>query len=226
VRDVAVVQRKYLEVMSNEHHETFSNLNAAMPLTMTIAARATKRARILSLGNPVNNRPDRIRVATEMAMIDVVSHRRLDCGFVHSSPNEMSATNGNPIDMKSRFYEAIDLIAKAWTSHDGSFSWEGEFFHHRQVDILPRPYQEPHPPIWIATLNAGSAWEIADRDYTLATMFNGKAGCSQIFNAYRARFRSSASPRRIPRSSRTAATCLWRKRTRKRFARRQSSRRS
>ncbi len=62
-----------LDVMFNEHHETMSNMDAAMPLSMAIAARETKNARILALGNPVANRPDPVRVATEMAMIDVVS---------------------------------------------------------------------------------------------------------------------------------------------------------
>ena len=39
--------------------------------------------------------------------------------------------------MKARLYEAIDLIVKAWTCHGGSFRLEGEFFHHREVDIVP-----------------------------------------------------------------------------------------
>lgn len=119
-----------LDVMFNEHHATLSNMNATMPLSMAIAARETRHARILALGNPVANRPDPVRVATEMAMIDVVSGGRLDCGFVRGVSNEMSATNASPIDMKARLYEAIDLIVKAWSQHDGSFSWEGDFFHH------------------------------------------------------------------------------------------------
>jgi len=37
--------------------------------------------------------------------------------------------------MMERFWEAHDLIVKAWTSHDGPFNWEGKYFHHRQVNI-------------------------------------------------------------------------------------------
>jgi alkanesulfonate monooxygenase SsuD/methylene tetrahydromethanopterin reductase-like flavin-dependent oxidoreductase (luciferase family) len=175
-----------LDVMFNEHHGTMANMNAAMPLSLAIAARETKQARILALGNPVANRPDPVRVATEMAMIDVVSGGRLDCGFIRGIMYEMPPTNASPIDTKARLYEAIDLIVKAWTSHDGPFSWEGEFFHHREVDILPRPYQQPYPPIWVTTSNSGSAPEIARREYTIATIFNGKKVCSEIFGAYRA----------------------------------------
>jgi alkanesulfonate monooxygenase SsuD/methylene tetrahydromethanopterin reductase-like flavin-dependent oxidoreductase (luciferase family) len=169
-------------------------MNAAMPLAMAVAARETKNARILALGNPVANRPDPVRVATEMAMIDVVSGGRLDCGFVRSHSYEISATNASPIDMKERLYEAIDLIVKAWTSHDGPFNWEGDFFHHRQVDIVPRPFQQPHPPVWITTVNAKSAREIAERDYIVATIFSTKEACGDIFRAYRQRVAELGRP--------------------------------
>src|SRR5260370_814980 len=87
------------------------------------------------------------RVAEEMAMVDVSSGGRLECGFVRGVPYEMSAGTHRPAHMMARFWEAHDLIVKAWTSHDGPFNWEGKYFHHRQVNIWPRPYQEPHPPI-------------------------------------------------------------------------------
>jgi alkanesulfonate monooxygenase SsuD/methylene tetrahydromethanopterin reductase-like flavin-dependent oxidoreductase (luciferase family) len=87
--------------------------------------------------------------------------------------------------MTSRVYEAISLIQKSWTSHDGPFNWEGEFFHHRQVNIVPRPYQQPHPPIWVTTTSPGSSAQVAERGYTAATMFNGTKACRQVFDLYR-----------------------------------------
>jgi alkanesulfonate monooxygenase SsuD/methylene tetrahydromethanopterin reductase-like flavin-dependent oxidoreductase (luciferase family) len=174
-----------LDVMFNEHHETMSNLNAAMPLSIAIAARETKKCRLLALGNPVANRPDPVRVATEMAMLDVVSHGRLDCGFVKGSPYELSATNAQPTEMTPRLYEAVDLIVKAWTEHEGPFNWEGQYFHHRQVSIVPRPYQAPHPPIWITSVTPSSVPEIAKRGYTLATMLIGTEPCTEMFKRYR-----------------------------------------
>src|SRR5580704_7829705 len=47
------------------------------------------------------------------------------------------------------FWEAHDLILKAMTSHDGPFNWEGTHFHYRQVNVWPRPWQQPHPPVWM-----------------------------------------------------------------------------
>jgi alkanesulfonate monooxygenase SsuD/methylene tetrahydromethanopterin reductase-like flavin-dependent oxidoreductase (luciferase family) len=174
-----------LDIMFNEHHETMSNLNAGMPLSIAVAARTTKKARLLALGNPVANRPDPVRVATEMAMIDVISHGRLDCGFVKGSPYELSATNARPSEMTPRLYEAVDLIVKAWTTRTGSFNWEGEYFHHRQVNIVPRPYQQAHPPIWITSVTPSSVPEIARRGYVLATMLIGTDPCKAMFDKYR-----------------------------------------
>jgi alkanesulfonate monooxygenase SsuD/methylene tetrahydromethanopterin reductase-like flavin-dependent oxidoreductase (luciferase family) len=174
-----------LDVMFNEHHETLSNLNAAMPLSIAVAARETKNCRLLALGNPVANRPDPVRVATEMAMIDVLSHGRLDCGFVKGSPYELSATNAPPTDMTPRLYEAVDLILKAWTTHDGAFNWEGDYFHHREVSIVPRPYQQPHPPVWITSVTPSSVPAIAQRGYVLATMLIGTEPCTEMFRRYR-----------------------------------------
>jgi alkanesulfonate monooxygenase SsuD/methylene tetrahydromethanopterin reductase-like flavin-dependent oxidoreductase (luciferase family) len=177
-----------LDVMVNEHHSTATCLNSVMPLSMAILARETKNARILTLGNPMAHRADPVRVAEEMATVDVISRGRTDIGFVRGVPQEVLAVNSSAVDMKSRMWEAIDLVVKAWTANDGPFNWEGEHFHHRQVNIWPRPYQQPHPPIWSPTLNPGSAGELADRDYVVATLGGGKYGYKAIFDNYRARY--------------------------------------
>jgi alkanesulfonate monooxygenase SsuD/methylene tetrahydromethanopterin reductase-like flavin-dependent oxidoreductase (luciferase family) len=177
-----------LDIFVNEHHSTATCTNSVVPLSMSILARETKRARILTLGNPLAHRSDPVRVAEEMATVDVISRGRTDIGFVRGVPQEVLAVNSPAIDMKERLWEAIDLIIKAWTHHDGPFNWEGEFFHHRQVNIWPRPYQQPHPPVWSPTLTPSSAAELADRDFTVATLGGGKHAFKAIFDVYRARY--------------------------------------
>jgi alkanesulfonate monooxygenase SsuD/methylene tetrahydromethanopterin reductase-like flavin-dependent oxidoreductase (luciferase family) len=174
-----------LDIMLNEHHATATCVEPAVPVTMAILARETKNARLLALGNPVGNRPDPVRVAEEMAMIDVISGGRAEVGMVRGVPYELSAGNINPVGQKERLWEAIDLIVKAWTTHDGPFSWEGEHFHHRQVNIWPRPYQQPHPPLWMPTLSASSAPEIARRQFVMATILTGTDVARTMFDAYR-----------------------------------------
>jgi alkanesulfonate monooxygenase SsuD/methylene tetrahydromethanopterin reductase-like flavin-dependent oxidoreductase (luciferase family) len=176
-----------LDIMVNEHHSTATCVAPSAPISLGILARETKNARLLALGNPIANRSDPVRVAEEMAMIDVISGGRLEAGLVRGVPMEISAQNSNPVDMKERFWEAADLIVRAWQSHDGPFSWEGKHFHHRQVNIWPRPHQEPSPPVWIPTQTTSTAVEAAERGYTLATILNGTKGCKKIFDAYRER---------------------------------------
>lgn len=174
-----------LDVMVNEHHSTATCVEPAAPLSLAILARETKRARLLALGNPTANRRDPVRVAEEMAMVDVISQGRIEVGLVRGVPQELSAVNSNPVDMKERFWEAADLIIKTWTSHDGPFNWEGDYFQHRQVNIWPRPYQEPHPPVWVPTQTASTAAEVGERGYTVATILNGVEGARRIFQSYR-----------------------------------------
>ena len=176
-----------LDIMVNEHHQTATNLNPAGPVIMGILARETKTARLLILGNPIANRREPVRVAEEMAMVDVYSRGRLEVGFVRGVPYEMSAGNHRPTRMMERFWEAYDLILKAWTSHDGPFNWEGKYFHHRQVNIWPRPYQEPHPPVWITALSPGSAQAVGERGQVVACFLTGFDGSKKVFDAYRAR---------------------------------------
>ena len=176
-----------LEIMANEHHQTATCIDPAVPIIMGIVARETKRARLLVLGNPIANRRQPVRVAEEMAVVDNISRGRLEVGFVRGVPYEISAANSHPVRMQERFWEAHDLILKAWTSHDGPFNWEGRYFHHRQVNIWPRPYQQPHPPVWITTLNPKSSPKIGEMGYVAACFLTGFEGTKQIIGNYRAR---------------------------------------
>ncbi len=124
-------------------------------------------------------------------MVDVLSRGRLDCGFVRGVPMEIAPSNNNPTQSQARFWEAHDLIRKAWTTHDGPFRWEGRYFHYRTVNIWPRPYQQPHPPIWITTSTIGNAEEIGRHGYVCATFLVGTELAKQIFDAYRKGFRAS-----------------------------------
>ena len=60
-----------LDIMVNEHHSTATCMTVSVPMALAIIARETKRARLLSLGTPIADRPDPVRVAEEMAWLDV-----------------------------------------------------------------------------------------------------------------------------------------------------------
>lgn len=174
-----------LDLMLNEHHSTPTCMDVAAPISLGILARETKRARLLLLGNPVGNRREPVRVAEEMAMCDVISGGRVEVGLVRSVPYEVTPQNSNPVTLRNRFWEAIDLIQNAWTSHEGPFAWQGDFFEHRHVNIWPRPMQSPHPPIWIASQSPSGAREVAEHGFNLACILNGTRRAKELFEIYR-----------------------------------------
>jgi alkanesulfonate monooxygenase SsuD/methylene tetrahydromethanopterin reductase-like flavin-dependent oxidoreductase (luciferase family) len=178
-----------LNIMLNEHHQTATCLDAAAPLSAAILARQTKKARICILGNPIANRGDPIRIAEEMAMIDCISHGRLDCGFVRGVPYEIFAANTNPTQTVERLWEGVDLVVRAWTTHEGPFNFEGRFWHKRAVNVWPRPYQQPHPQIWItgSSDKVGIA-KVAERGYVFATFLQPYDKVKEMFDVYRANF--------------------------------------
>lgn len=195
-----------LDIMLNEHHQTATCMDPAAPIMLGILARQTKTARLLLLGNPIANRRDPVRVAEEMAMVDVISRGRVEVGFVRGVPYEISAMNSKPVGMPERLWEAHDLILKAWTTHDGPFNWESEHFHHRQVNIWPRPWQQPHPPVWVTALSPGSIAPVADHHYVVATFLTGKDKTKDIFSAYRDRRLTQGHD--LPNNDRTAYAAL------------------
>jgi alkanesulfonate monooxygenase SsuD/methylene tetrahydromethanopterin reductase-like flavin-dependent oxidoreductase (luciferase family) len=171
-------------IMVNEHHQTATCMSSTVIVGLSVLARETKNARILVLGYPIGHRPDPLRIAEELATIDVISRGRLDMGFIKGVPYEFTASNQNPIGVMDRFWESHDFILKAMSSHDEPFNWEGEFFHYRHVNIWPRPVQEPHPPVWSTTGSTNQARVLGDKGYVLATLGSGYA-TRPVFDAYR-----------------------------------------
>src|SRR5207302_9931113 len=140
-----------------------------------ILARITKRARLLVLGYPLGHRLDPMRCAEELATVDVISRGRLDMGFVKGVPYEFAPSNQNAVRVMERFWDAHDFIIKAMTSHDEPFNWESEFFHYRQVNLWPRPYQQPHRPVWSTTGRRANAGVLGERGLAMASLGSGYA---------------------------------------------------
>src|ERR1700693_1530861 len=174
-----------MNVLAIEHHAGINSLLGANPMLVGILARQTKKVRILSLGTLVSLREDPVRIAEEYATADVISRGRLEIGFVKSGGTEMPSANANPVRNEERYWEAIDLIKKALSSHDGPFSWEGKHFTHRHVNIWPRPYQQPHPPMWAATSEPLDTAELGRRGMVNIMVMRGVDVTKRAWGAYR-----------------------------------------
>ncbi|MBI2765590.1 MAG: LLM class flavin-dependent oxidoreductase [Chloroflexi bacterium] len=135
-------------LMLNEHHSTPFCMGGVLNVEAAILARITKRSKIVLLGNVLPIWDDPLWLAEELAEIDMISRGRLVTGWVRGTGRESVAHNSQPPFNWERFQEAHDFIVKAWTT-PGPFRWEGEHYNYRYVNPWSRPYQEPHPPIWI-----------------------------------------------------------------------------
>jgi len=92
-----------LGIAVNEHHTSLQCMSSATFLSVAALARTTSRARILSIGTPIAQRPDPVRVAEEIAMSDLMSRGRTEVGFIKSVPWEYFNSNANPVGVTDRY---------------------------------------------------------------------------------------------------------------------------
>ena len=135
-------------VALNEHHGNPFCMGSVMNVEAAILARITKRAKIILIGNPLPVIKHPLRMAEELATIDLISRGRLVTGWVRGAGSEQFFNNANPAYNREMFEEAHDFIVQAWT-RPGPWRYEGKHFHYRHVNPWALPYQKPHPPMSI-----------------------------------------------------------------------------
>ncbi len=172
-------------LMINEHHNTPSCMDVEVNITGGILARVTNRARILMLGNMLPTSDNPVRLAEEIAMLDVISGGRIISGFVRGIGIESWANNTNPVYNRERFEECHDLIMKTWTT-PGPFRWEGRHYHYRAVNPWMLPIQQPHPPVWVPGTGSPETVQWAARNrYTYAAFLTKMEVARSLFGNYR-----------------------------------------
>jgi alkanesulfonate monooxygenase SsuD/methylene tetrahydromethanopterin reductase-like flavin-dependent oxidoreductase (luciferase family) len=132
----------------NEHHQTAYGMMPAPNLIASALIQRTSKVKIAILGRALPLVSNPITIAEEFAMLDNLSRGRIITGFVRGIGTEYHATGLNPAFSHERYQEAHDLIVAAWT-RPGPFEFEGQHYNYRYVNLWPRPYQTPHPPIWV-----------------------------------------------------------------------------
>jgi alkanesulfonate monooxygenase SsuD/methylene tetrahydromethanopterin reductase-like flavin-dependent oxidoreductase (luciferase family) len=177
----------YDGVCVNEHHQTAYGLMPTPGVTAGALARSTRRAKIAVLGRalPLLNNP--LTVAEEYAMLDNISGGRLVAGFVRGIGAEYHSSGSNPAESHERFHEAHDLILRAWTE-PGPFAFEGKHYQFNYVNTWPRPYQQPHPAVWIPSQGSRETIEWASdprRKYTYLQTFSPASALAKYMGMYR-----------------------------------------
>ena len=150
----------------NEHHSNGYGLMPSPNLIASTLARRTSDSMICIMGNSLALYNPPTRVAEEMAMIDCISGGRLIAGFPVGTPMDTCYAYGqNSSMLRDRYYEAHDLVKRAWTERE-VFAFNGRYNQIRYVNIWPHPVQKPHPPIWIPGGGSVETWQwCAEMDY-------------------------------------------------------------
>ncbi|MGE0747888.1 MAG: LLM class flavin-dependent oxidoreductase [Rhodospirillales bacterium] len=174
-------------VCVNEHHQTAYGMMPAPNVLAGALARQTKNAKICVLGRALPLIENPIYIAEEFAMLDNLSGGRLITGFVRGIGCEYHASMANPGFSHERFHEAHDLIVAAWTK-TGPFEFAGKHFYFQYVNLWPRPYQTPHPPIWVPSQGSTETIDWAshpDHRYTYLQTFSPIDSVSKYMTQYR-----------------------------------------
>ncbi|MCU1485500.1 MAG: Limonene 1,2-monooxygenase [Actinomycetia bacterium] len=103
-----------------------------------------------------------IRSAEMAAVLDIMSKGRLDFGTARSASGvELEGFGIDPNVTRAQWDEALHMIPKMWTQDE--FSWDSPTFQMPTRNVLPKPVQSPHPPIWMSGTQPSSSQVAAER---------------------------------------------------------------
>ncbi len=107
-----------------------------------------------------------LRLAEEVALLDVLTEGRVNWGAGRGFDPVEFKTFGVPFpESKMRFREAVDIVLAAWQNE--RLTWKGEFWQFDDIEVLPKPHQDPHPPVWVAGGSADSVAWAGEQGYTV-----------------------------------------------------------
>ncbi|MEY7851763.1 LLM class flavin-dependent oxidoreductase [Natrarchaeobius sp. A-rgal3] len=168
----------------NEHHYSAYGLQPSPNITAANLAGRTEDVDLAFFGNLPAIRENPIRLAEEIAMLDNMTEGRVVSGFPRGIPPEYLAYNIPLEESRPRFEEAWDLIMKTWTA-DEPFDWDGEYFQYENVYAWPRPYQDPHPEMWMPAESEKSLRFTAERQIPTGTSLHFEDELGETFRTYR-----------------------------------------
>jgi alkanesulfonate monooxygenase SsuD/methylene tetrahydromethanopterin reductase-like flavin-dependent oxidoreductase (luciferase family) len=148
-----------------EHHFTTFSVCPSVHMLGTLVAARTKRLRIgtavslAALYHP-------LRLAEEVALLDMLSGGRVNWGAGRGfAPAEFNAFGVPIAESAERFREAVEVVMQAWTQE--RFSFHGTHFRFENIEVMPKPLQRPHPPVWMAATSEPAIDWAASRGFSI-----------------------------------------------------------
>lgn len=133
-----------------EHHLLEDGYCPSLLVTAAAIAARTKKVRI---GTGIYLMPlhDPIRTAEDAAVVDLISNGRLILGLGLGYRQEEFDVFGKSLrERKGRIEESIEILNKSWS--DGQFSFQGRYYNYENINVTPKPVQNPIP-IWIGAFS-------------------------------------------------------------------------
>jgi luciferase family oxidoreductase group 1 len=158
-------QTGYDAVWLAEHHFSTYSVCPSINMMGTHIAARTERLRI---GTAISLAPfyHPLRLAEEIALLDVLSGGRVNWGAGRGFDEAEYRNFGvDREDSYPKFRETVDIVQQAWTNE--RLTYHGDFYDFEDVEVLPKPLQDPHPPIWLASTSPDAIKWSAQHGYTI-----------------------------------------------------------
>ena len=168
-----------------EHHFRSEWSHSSAPdITLAAISQRTTNMRLgiavvlVPLHHPLN-------IASRMATLDVVSNGRVNLGIGRSGyPYQMQPYGSDLKDVSGMVEEYLKVIPGAWTEEE--FSFEGEYYRIPPREVVPKPVQKPHPPIWQACSQDYTAQKVGEQGLAcLAQTSVGPERAQHIISIYK-----------------------------------------
>ncbi len=170
----------YDAVWLAEHHFTGYSVCPSVHLMGMHVADRTQNLRIgMAVSLAAFYHP--LRLAEEVALLDVLSGGRVNWGAGRGfDPKEFAAFGVPPEESHERFREAVAIVIEAWSSERICF--QGKHWSFDDVEVLPKPLQDPHPPVWVAATSPDSVRWAAGEGH--AILMDPHASFEQLARKY------------------------------------------
>jgi alkanesulfonate monooxygenase SsuD/methylene tetrahydromethanopterin reductase-like flavin-dependent oxidoreductase (luciferase family) len=168
-----------------EHHFRSEWSHSSAPdITLAALSQRTSKIRLgiavvlVPLHHPLN-------VASRLATLDILSKGRVDLGVGRSGyPYQMLPYGSDLKDVSGMLEEYLEVIPGAWTEEE--FAYDGQYYQIPPREVVPKPVQKPHPPIWQACSQDDTARKVGEQGLgCLAQTSVGPERAEQIIRIYK-----------------------------------------
>ncbi len=169
-----------------EHHflEEYSH-SSAPEVFLGAASQRTKNIR-LGHGVIQTTTNDPHRVAERIATLDLLSGRRVEFGMGEGAgPAELHPFGVQVRSKRDRWEESVKAIIPMFTKDNWEF--DGEFHDFPARNVIPKPFQKPHPPLWVAcsnikTIGQAGEWGMGALGFTFVSPDAATAWVNKYYN--------------------------------------------